>query len=173
MIKKWNDIPEYEGIYQVSNFGEVKNVKHGRILRQCRHRLGYMSVMLYKSGTPKRMMIHRLVALAFLENPDGLEFVNHKDENKANNHVDNLEWCSREYNAQYGTSGQRIANKRRTSQTNHSRKVIQQDEFGNVLKVWNSIADASRNTKTARTSIFECCNGIHRTSNGFKWAHAE
>ena len=60
------------------------------------------------------MMIHRLVALAFLENPDGLEFVNHKDENKANNHVDNLEWCSREYNAQYGTSEQRIANKRRT-----------------------------------------------------------
>lgn len=169
-MEKWKDIPNYEGLYQVSDYGEVKNVKRGMTLKQCKHRLGYLSVMLYKDGQPKRIMVHRLVAMTFLENPNLLGFVNHKDENKTNNRVDNLEWCTREYNLKYGTVPERIS-KKRGHGARKKRRVIQMDADGKIVMTWDSIAQASAETKTQRTSIFECCNGIHKTANGFMWSY--
>ena len=102
MIEDWKDIPGYEGLYAVSNNGRVMNVRSGRILRWLNCKC-YMTVGLSKGGKVKTIYVHRLVAQAFIENPDNLSEVNHKDENKTNNSVDNLEWCDRKYNNNYGS----------------------------------------------------------------------
>lgn len=166
----WKDVNGYEGIYQISTKGRVRNIKYDRLLRQAKHRTGYVSVMLYRNGNPKRINIHRLVAENFIEKPDGCDIVNHKDENKSNNNIENLEWCSGEYNMKYGTLGKRITQKRGHC-ARKKRKVIQMDGCGNTLHIWDSISTASKETGTARTSIFECCIGIHKTANGYVWKY--
>lgn len=103
MIEDWKDIPGYEGLYVVSNNGRVMNVRSGRVLRGIVNNLGYIMVGLSKSGKVKMILVHRLVAEAFIKNPDNLREVNHKDEDKSNNNVDNLEWCDRKYNVNYGS----------------------------------------------------------------------
>lgn len=103
MIEDWKDIPGYEGLYVVSNNGRVMNVRSGRVLRGIVSNLGYIKVGLSKSGKVKMVSVHRLVADAFIKNPDNLREVNHKDEDKTNNIVDNLEWCDRKYNNNYGS----------------------------------------------------------------------
>ena len=114
--ESWKDIEGYEGLYQVSNRGRVANSMTGRILMQHRNNRGYMRVALCKEGQSTLVSVHRLVAQAFIFNPNPKEFdqVNHKDENKTNNCADNLEWCDAEYNINYGT---RTA---RQSQTMHN-----------------------------------------------------
>lgn len=121
MIEKWKDIKGYEGLYQVSNLGNVKRLQHEdfrcrqgyRIMKErpltpfLNHN-GYLLVRLQKNNIPKTWRVHRLVALAFLENPFNYTDVNHKDEVKTNNSVDNLEWCTRKYNNNYGTKRERI-----------------------------------------------------------------
>ena len=111
----WRDIAGYEGLYMVSNYGRVKslpkyNIKDERIMKQTTNaRDGRLSVMLCKSPTEhKRITVHRLVALAFVDNPFGYVEVNHKDENPQNNRADNLEWCTRKYNMNYGTTPKRL-----------------------------------------------------------------
>lgn len=170
-MERWKDVTGYEGLYEVSTYGNVRNAKSKKQLRQCRHRLGYLSVLLYKGAETKRINTHRLVATAFLENNGGNQYVNHKDENKANNHVNNLEWCSRQYNAGYGTSSKRISEKRGHA-SRKRRRVVQMDRAGNIVCTWMSISEAARGTGTARNSIYECCNGIHKTANGFVWHYA-
>ena len=114
----WKDIEGYEGLYQVSNLGRVRSISRincygrvvtGKILSIHDNGKGYKFVRLSKYGKPKQEYIHRLVATAFIDNQDNLPEVNHKDENKENNCVYNLEWCSREYNHGYGTARQRQA----------------------------------------------------------------
>ena len=95
------------GLYQVSNSGEVRNSK-GRILKPEYSNNGYACVHLRKDGKNKKYRVHRLVAQVFIANPDDLPEVNHKDENKANNHVSNLEWCDHIYNSHYGTAYDRM-----------------------------------------------------------------
>ena len=109
MIEKeeFRDIPGYEGLYEVSNLGRVR--RNGRILKPLKHRDGYLKIDLNKQGIRKGVYIHRLVGLAFIPNPDNLPCINHKDEDKTNNTVKNLEWCTREYNNNYGTRNERIS----------------------------------------------------------------
>lgn len=111
MDEIWKEIKNYEGYYQISNRGrvkgivEVKKYKEGRILTPwSNHRgRGYLKVKLIKNGTGKYAYVHRLVAQAFIDNPNHYTEVNHKDENPKNNTVENLEWCTRKYNMSYGT----------------------------------------------------------------------
>lgn len=105
MIEEWVDIIGYEGLYQVSNLGRVKSLRNNIIRKPVSNRKGYKQVGLWKEGEVTHPSIHRLVALHFLEVPSNYEEmeVNHKDEDKTNNRADNLEWCTREYNQQYGT----------------------------------------------------------------------
>ena len=108
MIEEWRDIEGFEGVYQVSNMGGLKRIwLRGRMnvkaLKPNINQDGYCSVGLYKNGRCKTMLLHRIVAQAFLPNPSCLPQVNHKDENKQNNAVDNLEWCDAKYNCNYGT----------------------------------------------------------------------
>ena len=114
-MEEWKSIPGYEGLYEVSNLGRVRSVeKCDRFNRKILSKIlkpnyvsGYLRVGMYKNKTFKYYLIHRLVAQAFLPNPDNLPQVNHKDEDKSNNRVDNLEWCDRSYNMNYGTVQQR------------------------------------------------------------------
>lgn len=110
--EEWRDIKGYEGKYRVSNFGRVQYIKPNeewRDLKQFVHPTGCLILRLYKYGKGKSFKVHRLVAEAFLFREDGALIVNHKDENRQNNHVNNLEWCTRRYNNNYGTIKERIA----------------------------------------------------------------
>ena len=139
MEEIWKDKKDYEGHYQVSNCGRVKSIKFGKeiILKQ-NIKGGYYSVVLSKNGILKNYLVHRLVAEAFLDNPDNLPQVNHKDECKTNNIVSNLEWCDRKYNVNYGSRNKRAAEKL-------SKIVRQYDLNGNFTKEWKSTRECDRN----------------------------
>lgn len=122
MTEIWKDIVGYEGLYQVSNLGNVKRLKgyKGRgkgyiveehLIKPSINSNGYQNVVLCKNGKTKTFTMHRLVAIAFLYNSDNLPQVNHKDENKLNNCVDNLEWCDSKYNNNYGTRNKKCSDK--------------------------------------------------------------
>lgn len=135
----WKDIQGYEGIYQVSSHGRVRSLDRiverkgssgnffvkGRVLTQSDDTHGYMKVNLTKHDQKRTFKVHRLVAIHFLDNPNNLPCVNHKDENKLNNNVDNLEWCTKEYNNSYGTKCKR--------QSETRKKLFREGK----LKVWN------------------------------------
>ena len=166
----WKDVIGYEGFYQVSNKGRVKSLPvksrtkrfDGKVLRQFPNKYGYMMVSLSR----KSHHVHRIVAAAFIENPNNYPQINHKDENKANNNVSNLEWCTSAYNNNYGTRNERISK-------NEGRRIIQYDLQGNEIKRWDSIAQASRYYGVAITTICGCCAGRQRTSCGFIWRYAD
>ena len=112
MIEEWRPIEGYEGLYEVSNTGQVRSLdrydnrncfRKGKVLSPIKDTDDYLKVNLYCNGKNKKCLVHRLVALTFIPNPDGLPQVNHKDEDKTNNSVDNLEWCTEKYNCNYGS----------------------------------------------------------------------
>lgn len=106
----WKDIEGYEGIYMISSKGRVKSLKFGKekILKNLKNTCGYLFVSLCKNGKFKNYLIHRLVASAFIDNPNNLSQINHKDEDKTNNRIDNLEWCDSSYNINFGTRTEKI-----------------------------------------------------------------
>ena len=117
MIEEWRPVVGYEGLYEVSNTGRVRSVDRfyyrlhkGKVLSPTKDRYGYLTVTLNCNGKSKTIKIHRLVAQAFLPNPDNLPQVNHKDEDKTNNNVTNLEWCDAKYNVNFGTRQERYRN---------------------------------------------------------------
>ena len=116
----WKDIKDYPN-YQVSNLGRILNIISNKILKAHKNHQGYLQVRLYKNGKNKNCYIHRLVAEAFIPNPNHYKEINHKDENPSNSIVDNLEWCDRKYNINYGSHNERMASKK-------SKKVIQMDK---------------------------------------------
>ena len=107
-MEEWRAVPDYEGLYEVSNKGNVRNVRRNTLLRLQKTNNGYIQVWLYKNGIRTGLRVHRLVAKAFLLNPENLTEVNHKDEDKTNNNVDNLEWCNRKYNVNYGSRKDKV-----------------------------------------------------------------
>jgi hypothetical protein len=164
-MEEWKNIEGYEG-YQVSNEGRVKSLKYGKekILKGVKNSSGYLYVGLYQDGKQVFKRVHRLVAEAFLENPQNLLEVNHKDEDKANNHVDNLEWCSSKYNANYGTRNQRSAEAR-------SRRVDQIDPItGEVIHQWVSTMECERNGFN-HGHVVDCARGLRKTHKGYIWKY--
>lgn len=159
MIEQWKDIPNYDGLYQVSNLGRIKSLynykRDGNNILKPRLKRGYYSVGLRKNGIRKWHMIHRLVASAFIMNENNYPQVNHKDENKLNNRVENLEWCSASYNNNYGTRQERVSN------TNKLRKeVYKYDINGNLIEKYNSVKEAAIRNKHSLSTISEYCRGI-------------
>ena len=147
--EQWKAVVGYEGIYEVSNYGKVRNVKTGRILKLGKSKNGYLRVGLHKNGKQKYFLVHRLVAIAFIPNPDNKETVNHIDEDKTNNHVCNLEWMTQKEN------------------TRHSKcKKVLCIETG---EVYDSMTEAVENTGVAQSSISTCCNGKLKHAGGFHW----
>ena len=118
------DINGYEGLYRIDDHGNVYSIKSNKQISYFIRNNGYKRVTLFKNGKSKNISIHRLVAIAFIPNPNDLPQVNHKDENKLNNNVDNLEWCSSKYNANYGTRIKRITEK--NIESGHYEKLAKQ-----------------------------------------------
>lgn len=110
MQEIWRDVVGYEGYYRVSNLGNIFSIRSNRNLTSTDDDIyGHQKVFLYVSGKRKTMFVHRLVAIAFLPNPNNYPAINHKDENPRNNSLDNLEWCTYKYNNNYGNHGKRIS----------------------------------------------------------------
>lgn len=160
-IKEWRDVVGFEGLYLVSNFGDVFS-KHKKGLLKFKDNKGYYNVTLSKNGKRYYKIVHRLVAEAFMPNPYGFKEINHKDENKINNHVDNLEWCDSKYNLNYGN--------RRLIAAEHTKKpVLQCDISGKIIKEWPGAVDASKALNIGFKGISRCASGLRRTYKGFKW----
>lgn len=166
----WKDIVGYDGKYQISNRGNVKSLKQKKehneyLLKPFATKKGYLRVSLSKNNKYKQPLIHRLVATYFLENKNNCNEVNHKDENKQNNCVENLEWCDRKYNVLYGTA------KNREAKTKHKYYVNQYDLKGNFIKTWNSLKEIEKNTHYNKNNIQQNCLGNTKTAYGFIWKY--
>lgn len=160
-IEEFREVVGFEGLYEVSNLGKVRNIKTGRILKPWRCTSGYLEVYLVNNGKYVKL-IHRLVAQAFLPNPQNLPQVNHKDEDKTNNTVDNLEWCTSQYNANYGNRNKKVAERL-------SLPILQLDLKGNFIKEFPSIRQAMRDTGV--NNIPFVLSGRYNQSGGYLWKY--
>lgn len=171
----WKEVEEYEGLYEVSNFGRVKSLarfaKHSvkgkrkvneTILKNVKDKNGYQLVNLHRNGKMKTVKVHRLVALAFIPNPKNKPQVNHKDGVKSNNFWWNLEWATLSENRQhaYDTGLQN---------SDHCKKKVAQIKDGKILKVWESLQVAGEQLGIQKTGISACCRGRYKISGGFNW----
>ena len=182
MNEVWKDVVGYEGLYEVSDIGNVRSVNWGKRgysknLYLKPHNKGYLQVELFKNGNRKMFMVHRLVAQAFLENNDNLPLVNHKDENKENNRADNLEWCNNSYNVCYSLNKHGIATGKRPKVTRHNSKrtelkVVQITMDGKTVREWENSRAVFLNTGMSDWSISECCRGKRKTAYGYIWRYA-
>jgi hypothetical protein len=165
-MEVWKDVVGYEGLYQISNKGNVFSIYKGKPLKICTHPRGYLMCGLYKDGKQLTKRVHRLVAQAFIPNPDNLPQVNHKDENKGNNCVENLEWCTDEYNRYYGTGIERNAKI-------HRKNVVQYSLDGKYIRTWEGINETARQLNIQASHIIECCQGKLNSTGGFVWKYEE
>lgn len=190
----WKDVVGYEGYYQVSNMGRVKSLDRmvnstrsstgfrlskGRILKtyfakygKCRKNRDtakpYELVHLYNGVQERAFSIHRLVALAFIPNPQNLPQINHKDENPANNRVENLEWCDGIYNANYGTRNERVSANRKDKTP-----VNQFSINGEFIAQYESLSMAAKSTNVRISLISAVCRGLQPSAAGFIWKFAD
>lgn len=183
MEEIWKPIPGYEGYYEVSNTGKVKSVTriimrsngrpqtwYGKIKCASSDELGYQRVDLRKEGSHKKELVHRLVAMAFLPNPDNLPIVNHKDENPSNNNVDNLEWCTQDYNINYGTCRKRMS---QNGTGKHTKKIWKCDKDTHErIELFDSIGEAAEKVRGDRagiSAISKCARGINPSAYDYYW----
>ena len=179
MREEWKDIKGYEGLYQVSNLGRIKSLpkkikmrnqytEKEMILKQETDKRGYARITLCKENEKhKQAQVHRLVAIAFIPNKKNKPQINHKDGNKLNNNVDNLEWVTAKENTQHAL---RIGLKKNFKRI----KVNQYDLYGNFIKQWESLTSASKGTNMSSNShICSCCRGERKTAGGFIWKYSK
>jgi hypothetical protein len=170
----WKDIEGYEGTHQVSTLGRVRSLDRtntvgakikGKIMKQQSNKDGYMQVTI-KSGVKKTFLVHRLVAKAFIPNPQNYLEVNHKDVNVKNNRIDNLEWCDRTYNCNYAGAHEKVAKSLKIP-------VIQMDMNGNFIQEWDSIKEAAQALNIPSTNITCCCKHPEKRKSihGYKWKY--
>ena len=157
-MENWKAIAGYEELYEVSDLGRVKSLKYGKekILKHRKTTGGYLQVSLCKDGHVKSVRIHRLVAEAFIQNPNNLKTVNHKDEDKTNNTVSNLEWMSRADNIRYSA--------------NKSVQMFDKST-GELLETFPSLSEAGRVTEINLGNISSCCLGQRKSSGGYIWRY--
>lgn len=180
----WKPVPGYESLYEVSNFGRVRNTHYWsshhklierrayRILKQETTHDGYKRVVLTKCGESRHFSVHRLVGVAFIPNPDSLPQINHIDENPANNVVDNLEWCDEKQNCNHGQHRERISF-RQTNNPYHSKTVNQFDMAGNFIRTFPSTREAERQTGIASEQISRVCLGKNQHAGGYHWEYTD
>lgn len=178
-MKSLFPILNYEGLYWIQRDGTVYGQKGKRKVNK--NPQGYPVVDLYKNGLRKTWCIHRLLALNFIDNPNNFPCINHKDGDRTNNSLSNLEWCTQQYNIKHSFS---VLGRKNNFQTNHPKpslgkfgkdhpasKAVLQLKFGAVLKRWESAMDAER--KGFRSSkISECCSGKRKNHAGYDWRFA-
>jgi len=162
MEEVWKDIPNYEGIYKISNLGRIMNSKN-RILTT-KTTGNYNHIILCKNGSRKNFTIHKLVAMAFIPNPNNYSCINHINENSRDNRVDNLEWCTQTYNINYGARTKKVIEKQ-------SIKISQYDLDGNYIRDWNCINDAIREYNNYH--IVNVLKGNRKKASGYIWKYKE
>lgn len=182
----WKDIKGYEGIYKISNYGRVKTLQHKskcrsystgirivpcfqkkvneRITYGDKTKSGYMQIRLCKDSIKEKVYVHRLVAYAFLDKPECCNFINHKDEIKDNNCIDNLEWCTKSYNCIYSKNMDKANEKNKKS-------VLQFSINGDFIKEYPFIRKAGRDNNINYGGIIRCCKGELKTSGGYIWRY--
>lgn len=159
MIELWKFIEGYPN-YQVSNTGKVFSIKSNRLLKPRMNERGYLKVSLTHNGKPRQYKIHRLVAAAFIPNPYNLPQVNHMDEDKTNNCVDNLEWCDNKYNHNY------------VKEIGTARYLYQYTISGELVYVWDCVSTAAESLNGYPSRISECAKGKTNTAYGYKWSYS-
>ena len=168
-MEVWKDVIGYEGLYEVSNLGNVRNVKRNRVLKPLKRNHGYLAVQLHGRGGNERgfrtFSIHRIVAESFVPNPRGLTEINHIDEDKTNNNCENLEWVTHKENMNRGTVPQRFK-----SMKNHVRPILQFDKTGNLIAEYESAREAERQTGISHKSIFNSLSRGHYCK-GYMWQY--
>ena len=178
MKEIWKDIKGYEGFYKVSTFGRFISCSRDytnslgvtvhlneKLLKPFKHNCGYLSVCLRKDNRSKKFLAHRIVAETFIPNPNGLAQINHKDENKTNNIVFNLEWCDAKYNLDYGT-------RRHREIIAKGKEVECFSMDGNYIRTFNSLTEAAILTtkkKESVANISACARGVFPSAYGYKW----
>ena len=168
----WKEIDGYGGRYEISSIGRVRSyaqdTKKGKIKMGHPVRKGYRHIRLHDGkGNARWYPIHRLVASAFLENPNNLPQVNHKDEDKTNNCVENLEWCTNDYNINYGTRNKRTSLANQCCETT-SKQVYSVDENG-LVEYFDSIGEAERQTGCSHCNIVATLKGRRNRCGGRQW----
>lgn len=183
MTEEWKDIPGYEGLCQASNFGRVRSVSRidrgvsvlgkpytrklkGRVLSQYTDAGGYRKVPLSKNGKHRLYMVHRLVAEAFIPKPPDCHVINHKDMVRHNNCVENIEWCTQQYNAHYGGAVER-------QRAMISKSVYQMTMDGEIIAKFSSFADASKAVGVDKSNIIRAAQGRLSQSGGYKWRYVD
>lgn len=179
MTEEWRPLKEFDGSYEVSSFGRVrsldrmiadgrpgvalKRLLRGRIMATTPNNHGYLCVYICKDGKKYCKRVHRLVAEAFIPNPENLPQINHKDENKKNNKVDNLEWCTAEYNMNYGTLPKKLSKRK-------SKRCMAIYPDGAAI-VFNSVKEAAEAFHTSFGNICAACRGERKYSHGLRWVY--
>ena len=174
MLEQWKEIKGYEFLYWVSNYGRIKSIKGLRKIHK--NNQGYPIVTLSKNGDKKTYSVHRLVAKAFVINPDpeNLTCVNHKDNNPENDYFENLEWCTMSYNTLYSMEQGRFTQHIQNCIDNCEKqkiKVCQYDLKGNLITTFNSMSEASHSVNGNKSSISKCCAGKLKSAYGFIWKY--
>ena len=182
--EQWRDVVGYEGLYQVSSFGRVRNPRRNKLMTIRHDKDGYETVGLTNNRVMKTRKVHRLVADAFVPNPNNLPQVNHRNEDKTCNYPDNLEHCSAKYNTRYNglpaKRGLKLRGIKRSPETCQKYRermryamipVIQLDLSGDYIKEWDSVNGAAKALGLFATNISVCCRGKIATSGGFKWKY--
>ena len=168
----WCPIEGYEGLYEVSSLGNVRslNYNHTKLKKIMKPReiKGYLIVSLCKDGKQKNIAVHRLVAEAFLPNWFDEPQVNHIDEDKTNNNVNNLEWCDSKYNINYGIRNKKVSEKNINGKL--SKSVLQFTKTGEFVREWPSVGEAVRNGYN-KGHIASCCRGEIKSHKGYIWKY--
>lgn len=161
---EWRDIEGYEGIYKISEYGDIMSFKNGKkkILKPNKNNKGYLLINLCKNGEVNRYLVHRLVAIAFCENTNCYNVVNHMDENPLNNHYSNLEWCTQQYNLNYGTRNERAAESKKIKV-----KCIE------LNMIFDSVTEAAKYIYGNKSHIAQCCKGNRKTHRGYHWEYVD
>lgn len=164
MNEIWKPVKDYEDLYEVSNLGNIRNAK-GNILKPNLMGNGYARIGLHRKGNAKTVLVHRLVAEAFIPNPNNYPCVNHKDETRDNNNADNLEWCTYKYNNEYGTCRTRMIETKTAD--NVPFKCV---ETGQIFK---SLHECARVCNLQRRTIRRRLNGLKNKSSGLHFEYLD
>jgi hypothetical protein len=168
-VEIWKPIVGYDG-YEISNLGRVKSVKFGKekIMKNDKNEDGYLRVNLCKEGNHKHFKVHRLVAQAFIPNPNNFPIINHKNEIKTDNRVENLEWCTYSYNNTYNDRAKKSGKKSGKTLT---RPILQFTKDGEFVRRWDSAIQVESELGIKYSGITKCCEGRYKTSGGYVWGY--
>lgn len=187
----WKPIEGYEGLYEISRDGVIRSLPRlhtkGKVIKTSLGSSGYEQVHLSKDSVVKTFMVHRLVAKTFIDNPENYPEVNHKDEDKRNNSIDNLEWCDRNYNQNYGTAIRRMRDSHNYSESNKKgaehhdydsigkkrrKALLQIDDHGNVIKRWDGFITMAKETGYSKGNVAIACDNGNK-AYGYYWKREE